>query len=76
MNFIKFVVPLVVVLGGAIWGMNKYNETKHHDEFLLERADLRSQYLERAATVRDTSDPGQYRDETRELFKWWFTQLT
>jgi hypothetical protein len=76
MNLLKVLVPIAAILAIAIWGTNKYSDVKHRSEYDLAKAELRSEYLERAAQVRAISDATQYQDETRSLFKWWFTELT
>lgn len=76
MNLLKVLVPIAALLAIAVWGTNKYSDVKHRAEYDLDKAELRAEYLERSAQVRAVTDPVQYQDEVRSLFKWWFTELT
>ena len=75
-QLLKIVLTAAAVIAISVISINKYNDTVESYEYQLARADLRADYLERAASVRAIQDPVRYEEEIRGLFKWYVGQLT
>ncbi len=75
-QLLKIVLTAAAVIALSVVAMNKYNDTVETYEYKLARADLRADYLERAAAVRSVQDSVRYEEEVRGLFKWYLGELT
>jgi len=75
-QLLKIVITAVAVITVAVSAINKYNDTVERFEYELARAELRAEYLERAAPVFALADSVRYEEEVRGLFKWYFAELT
>jgi hypothetical protein len=73
---IRLLVILGIGVGGAYFGLTRYQKLKIEDEHKLDLARIQREYLERSNWVNDVPDPEKYREERAGLMKWYFTQLT
>lgn len=75
-QLLKIILTAAAVIAVSVFSINKYNSTVETYEYQLARADLRADYLERAASVRAIEDAVRYEEEVRGLFKWYMGELT
>jgi hypothetical protein len=67
-------IAVVLGLGGFIARTWKAKTTEYECQQELER--IERDYLERSAWVRQIAEPAKYRDEMRQLLRWYFQELT
>lgn len=75
-SLVKIVLGVVAVAVISFTALNKYNDTQEAYEYRLAKQNLRAEYLERSAAVRDTPEAARYEEEMRGLLKWYFGELT
>lgn len=75
-SLVKIILGAVAVIAIAWTAIGKYNDTQEMYEYRLAKQEIRVDFLERAAAVRDTEDEARYEEEMRGLLRSYFGRLT